>query len=225
MFQISIYHQIVQSSIAQILDFMLVHTLTSPQKYGILRIPRTKFEKVSTLATSQRFLKKIYWMKNSDSWHGYGLEKPTIWNRRHPVVEDIVMIFIGLISFSYEIIVLWHAFYFPFLANGRSDRSYHHVKLKHDMQHKPLGSWPFDKRKGVSTYFSIERLILNTLIFSRKPDFLIEESANYNSKRCVNARTCYKGFYFCSNSTPPFILNTSQATPGYYHDAMRNCQE
>ena len=45
-------------------------------------------------------------MKNSDSWHGYGLEKPTIWNRRHPVVEDIVMIFIGLISFSYEIIVL-----------------------------------------------------------------------------------------------------------------------
>ena len=34
-------------------------------------------------------------MKISDSRHGYGLEKPTIWNRRHSVVEDIVMIFIG----------------------------------------------------------------------------------------------------------------------------------
>ena len=114
MFQISIYHQIVQSSIAQILDFMLVHTLTSPQRHGILRIPRTKFEKVSTLATSQRFLKKIYWMKNSDSWHGYGLEKPTIWNRRHPVVEDIVMIFIGLISYQHAI--LWHAFLFSIFS-------------------------------------------------------------------------------------------------------------
>ena len=60
---------------------------------------------------------------------------------------------------------------------------------------------------------------------SRKPDFLIEESVNYNSQRCVNARTCYKGFYFCSNSTPPFILDTSQATPEYYHDAMKKCKE
>ena len=33
-------------------------------------------------------------MKISDSRHGYGLEKPTIWTRRHPVVGYIVMIFI-----------------------------------------------------------------------------------------------------------------------------------
>ena len=45
-------------------------------------------------------------IKNSDSWHGYGLEKPTIWNRRHPVVEDIVMIYMGYISISYINIVL-----------------------------------------------------------------------------------------------------------------------
>lgn len=64
-----------------------------------------------------------------------------------------------------------------------------------------------------------------TLIFNRKPDFLIEESANYNHQRCVNARICYKAFYFCSNSTPPFILETSHAEPEYYHDALRNCQE
>ena len=146
MFPILIYHQIGQSSTAQILDFMLVHTSTSLLKHGTLKIQKQKFGKVSILMTSQGFLNGILSMKNSDSWHGYGLEKPTIWNRRHPVVEDIVMIFIG-----FFIINITKASYFIFSANGRSDRSYHHVKLKHDMQHKPLGSWPFDKRLGVPT--------------------------------------------------------------------------
>ena len=59
MFQIFICLPIGQSLIAQILDFMLVRTSTSLQKHGILRIPRTKFEKVGTLATSQRLLDRI----------------------------------------------------------------------------------------------------------------------------------------------------------------------
>ena len=93
------------------------------------------------------------------------------------------------------------------------------------MLHKPLGSWPFDKSLVSQNNLIFKKLIVNTLIFSRKSDFLIEESVNYNSQRCVNARTCYKGFYFCSNSTPPFMLDKSQATPENYHDAMRKCQE
>ena len=32
-----------------------------------------------------------------------------------------------------------------FLAKGRSDRSYHSVMIN-ELNHKPLGSWPFDKR-------------------------------------------------------------------------------
>ena len=48
MFQIFICLPIGQSLIAQILDFMLVRTSTSLQKHGILRIPTTKFEKVSS---------------------------------------------------------------------------------------------------------------------------------------------------------------------------------
>ena len=48
MYRISIYLQIDLSSIAQTLDFMLVRTLTSLQKYGILKIPTKKFGKVST---------------------------------------------------------------------------------------------------------------------------------------------------------------------------------
>ena len=82
MFQIFIYLRIDPSSIAQISDFMLVRTLTSPPKHGILKIPRWKFGKVSTLATSQRFVKnslneKFRFLAWIWSWKTNNLESST----------------------------------------------------------------------------------------------------------------------------------------------------
>ena len=78
MYRTSIFLQIDLSSIAQTLDFMLVRTLTSLQKSGILKIPRKKFGKVSTrfIALIQgsyyfRFLAWIWTRKTNN------LESPT----------------------------------------------------------------------------------------------------------------------------------------------------